>query len=306
LVPADIAGLSPEAMRYTMLTNEAGGIIDDVMVAATESSFSLVVNASRREVDLAHLRAGLGADVEVVERTDLAMVALQGPAAAGAVATLVPGAAELGFMRHRELEVAGGVPGRVSRSGYTGEDGFELQVPAEAAERVARALLELPGVEPAGLAARDSLRLEAGLCLYGNDLDETTTPIEAGLAWSIQRRRRDEGGFPGAEVVLAQLAEGAPRVRVGLKVVGRQPVRAGTEVVGADGAPVGRVCSGGYGPTFGGPIAMAYVSPGAAATGSELVALERGKELAVVVTEMPFVPHRYHRGSGSTQKGSGA
>ncbi len=302
LMPADLAGLAPGAQRYTMLTNDRGGIIDDVMVAATDTYFSLVLNASRREVDLAHLRDALGPDIEVVERVDMAMLAVQGPEASAAVVSLAPGAEELGFMRTGVFEIDG-VACRISRSGYTGEDGFELQVPGELAESVARALLALPPIEPAGLAARDSLRLEAGLCLYGNDLDESTTPIEAGLAWSIPGRRRSAGGFPGAEVILAQLRDGPPRMRVGLRVEGRQPVRAGTELVDASGTVVGRVCSGGYGPTFGGPIAQAYVVPAVGSPETRLVALERGKELPVIVTAMPFITRRYHRGSGGSSGG---
>jgi aminomethyltransferase len=294
LVPADLDGLKPGAQRYTMFTNDQGGIIDDVIVASTGEYFTLVVNASRRSVDLDHLRRGLGDGIDVVERDDLALLAVQGPLAVEAVATLVPGAAELGFMQSGVFAVAG-VSCRVSRSGYTGEDGFELQVPGSSAEQVARALLALPVVEPAGLAARDSLRLEAGLCLYGNDLDESTTPIEAGLAWTIPGRRRGAGGFPGADVIRSQLSEGPPRMRVGLRTEGRQPVRAGTELQNGAGIPVGVVCSGGYGPTFGGPIAQAYVTPASAAPETSLVAIERGKELAVVVTSMPFVTRRYHR-----------
>jgi aminomethyltransferase len=295
LVPGDIAGLSQGRQRYTMLTNDQGGVIDDLIVAATGDYFTVVVNASRRDVDLAHLRDALGArGITVVERDDLALLAVQGPQAVEAVASLAPGVAELGFMQQGVFEI-GGVSCRVARSGYTGEDGVELHVPGESATHVARTLLARPAVEPAGLAARDSLRLEAGLCLYGNDLDETTTPVEAGLAWTIPGRRRSAGGFPGAEVIKAQLHDGPPRTRVGLRTDGRQPVRAGTEVVTPAGVPVGRITSGGYGPTFGGPIAMGYVTPDSAAPDSRLVAIERGRELPVVVTAFPFITRRYHR-----------
>jgi aminomethyltransferase len=294
LVPADVEGLKPGAQRYTMFTNDEGGIIDDVIVASTGEYFTLVVNASRREVDLAHLRSGLGEGIEVVERDDLALLAVQGPLAVEAVTSLVPGASELGFMQSGVFEL-GGVSCRIARSGYTGEDGFELQVPGASAEAVARALLAVPAVEPAGLAARDSLRLEAGLCLYGNDLDETTTPVEAGLAWTIPGRRRSGGGFPGVEVIRSQLRDGPPRLRVGLRVEGRQPVRAGAELQNTSGVAVGVVCSGGWGPTFGGPIAQAYVIPGSAAPETGLTAVERGKELPVIVTPMPFITRRYHR-----------
>jgi aminomethyltransferase len=294
LVPADIVGLEPGGQRYSFFTNDEGGIIDDVIVASTGEYLTLVVNASRREVDLVHLREGLGAGIDVVERADLALLAVQGPRAVEALTSLAPGAGELGFMRSGVFDI-GGVSCRIARSGYTGEDGFELQVPGSLAESVARALLAIPSVEPAGLAARDSLRLEAGLCLYGNDLDETTTPVEAGLKWAIPGRRRSEGGFPGAEVIRTQLRDGPPRMRVGLRTEGRQPVRGGTQILNDSGVPVGVVCSGGYGPTFGGPIAQAYVVPGSASPETSLVALERGKELRVVVTSMPFITRRYHR-----------
>jgi aminomethyltransferase len=297
VVPADVVGLTPGKQRYTMLTNEQGGVIDDLIVAAVGDVLVLVVNGARREVDLDHLRSSLGAadsGVEVVERADLALLAVQGPAAVAAVESLVPGVSALGFMEIAPFD-AGGTQCRISRSGYTGEDGVELQVPADAAVDVARALLAAPGVEPAGLAARDSLRLEAGLCLYGNDLDEQTTPIEAGLAWSIPGRRRSEGGFPGADVIRSQLRDLPPRMRVGLRAEGRQPVRAGTDLVEPGGSVVGRVTSGGYGPTFGGPVAMGYVTTGIGVPDSRLIALERGRELPVVVTTLPFITRRYHR-----------
>lgn len=299
LVPADVLGLAPGRQRYTMFTNESGGVVDDFIVGRDGDSLTLVVNAGRCEVDLALLRAGLdGRGVEIVERDDLALLAVQGPAAVEAVAAFVPGVESINFMDLAHFEVEG-VPWRVTRSGYTGEDGFELQVPAEHADGVARALLAVPDVALAGLAARDSLRLEAGLCLYGNDLDETTTPIEAGLAWSIPPRRRAEGGYPGAEIVDRQLGEGVARTRVGLQVDGPRPVRAGAELYGPDGVLVGQVSSGGVGPTFGGPIAMAYVVPSAAAVETPLMAIERGRELAVMVHRLPFVEarNRLHRRS---------
>jgi aminomethyltransferase len=299
LVPASIAGLGDARQRYTQLTNERGGIIDDLMVSRVGDELGLVVNASRRDVDLAHLRAGLGAGIDVVERTDLALLAVQGPAAVAAVAGLADddadGRALVGaaFMDVREVTLAG-IPCRVSRSGYTGEDGVEIQVPADAAVDLARRLLAGGVVQPAGLAARDSLRLEAGLCLYGHDLDEDTTPVEAGLTWSIQKRRRETGGFPGADVVQAQLADGPPRHRIGLRTDGRQPVRDGSILLDpATGDQVGVVTSGGYGPSVGGPVAMGYVQASVAA--DDLVAVVRGKELAVRVADLPFVPNRYHR-----------
>jgi aminomethyltransferase len=295
LVPADVVGLAAGQQRYTMFTNHVGGVVDDLIVGAFGETLTVVVNASRRAVDRALLDEGLaGQGIEIVARDDLALLAIQGPEAVAAVATLAPGVDTLGFMGNGVFDVAG-VGCRVSRSGYTGEDGLELQVPADAVVDVARALLAIPGVEPAGLAARDSLRLEAGLCLYGNDLDETTTPIEAGLAWSIPGRRRADGGFRGFDVIRSQLRDLPPRRRVGLRTEGRQPVRSGTELVDSSGVAVGTVTSGGYGPTFGGPIAMGYVVPTSSAPETRLVAIERGRELPVLVTAMPFIARRYQR-----------
>lgn len=295
LVPADVVGLAAGKQRYTMFTNESGGVIDDFIVGVTADYLTLVVNASRRDVDLAHLRDALTPmGIDVIERPDLALIAVQGPEAVDAVSSLAPGVHNLGFMESQVFDLAG-VPCRISRSGYTGEDGLELQVPAGAAVLVARALLDLPAVEPAGLAARDSLRLEAGLCLYGNDLDETITPIEAGLTWSIPGRRRSEGGFPGADVIREQLRGLPPRRRVGLRTEGRQQVRAGTELTDLSGEVVGRITSGGYGPSFGGPIAMGYVPPDLSSPDTRLIAVERGKQLPVVVTSMPFITRRYQR-----------
>ncbi len=294
-VPADVVGLLSGRQRYTVFTNDDGGIIDDLIVAATGDYLTLVANASRREVVVALLADTLGPlGVEVIERDDLALLALQGPDAVRVLSHLSPGADALGFMEHEVFEVAG-VGCRVSRSGYTGEDGVELQVPAASVEGVARALLDRPEVEPAGLAARDSLRLEAGLCLYGNDLDETTTPVEAGLSWSIPGRRRTEGGFPGAAVVADQLRDLPPRLRVGLRTEGRRPVRADAELLDHSGEVVGRVTSGGYGPSFGGPIAMGYVPPPSAAPDTVLTARERGRDETMIVTPLPFVTRRYRR-----------
>ena len=302
LVPASISGIPDGRQRYTQFTNEAGGIIDDLMVARLGPRLVLVVNASRRDIDLAHLRAGLPDDIDVTERTDLALLAVQGPAAVDAVAALAGDAASIltstVFMDVVEVELAG-VRCRVSRSGYTGEDGVEIQVPADSAVDLARRLVgddpDAGVVRPGGLAARDSLRLEAGMCLYGHDLDETTTPIEADLTWSIQKRRRTEGGFPGADVVARQLADGVARTRVGLSANGRQPVRDGSTIVDADGNEVGIVTSGGYGPSIAAPVAMGYVDPSVAATDTALVAQVRGKDLPVAVADLPFSPHQYRR-----------
>jgi aminomethyltransferase len=296
LVPSTIVPLSEGRQRYTVLTNERGGVIDDLMVTRLPDCLSLVVNAARTDVDLAHLRARLPDNISVEHRTDLSLVALQGPAAVGVLSRLAPDVAGMAFMDVAQVELAG-VACTVSRSGYTGEDGFELAVPTTAVQYLARHLLAEPEVEPAGLGARDSLRLEAGLCLYGSDLDETTTPVEADLDWIIQKRRREEGGFIGEEVVLAQLREGVTRRRVGLTVTDRRPVRsgAGLRAGGDDGAEAGVVTSGGFAPTLGHPVAMAYVAPALASPGTELVADVRGHGVTCRVVPMPFIEPRYVR-----------
>lgn len=295
LVPGDIKGLAPGRMRYTLFTNEAGGILDDLMVTGAGDHLLLVVNAARKAEDFAHLERHLAGKARLTRLEDRALMALQGPAAAAVLARLAPGAASLGFMTGAALPVDGEAC-FVTRSGYTGEDGFELSVPAGAAERLARRLLREPEVLPVGLGARDSLRLEAGLCLYGHDIDETTTVIEADLAWTIQKRRRAEGGFPGAAIILGELASGARRKRVGIRPEGRAPAREGTEITVADGAPVGRVTSGGFGPSADGPVAMGYVAAAHAAPGTTLQLLVRGTPRPARIVPMPFVPHRYHRG----------
>ncbi|MDH4364391.1 MAG: glycine cleavage system aminomethyltransferase GcvT, partial [Acidimicrobiia bacterium] len=304
LTPAAVTSLEPGRQRYALLTTDEGGIIDDLMLTNRGDHLVAVVNASRRAVDLAHLRQRLTpAGVVVVERTDLALLALQGPRAVDALARLVPAAAGLVFMDH---VVVGGAtlpdgiatgPLGVARSGYTGEDGFELTVAAERAEALARALLAQPEVRPAGLGARDTLRLEAGLPLYGHDLDLATSPVEADLAWSIPKRRREDGRFPGAARVRAELAAGPARRRVGLAVEGRRPVRDGAALRTADGAPAGTVTSGGYGPTVEAPVAMGYVPTPLAADGQSLIADVRGTDVPVRVAPLPFTPHRYVRGA---------
>jgi aminomethyltransferase len=296
LVPSSIDGLGEGRQRYTVLTNDGGGVLDDLMVTDRGDHLTLVVNAARRDVDLAHLRAGLAGDVEATPRPDLALLALQGPAAAAVLARHDPAVAGLEFLQAAPATVAG-VGVVVSRSGYTGEDGFELVVSGERAVDVARALLGDDAVRPAGLGARDTLRLEAGLCLYGQDLDQTTTPVEAGLGWIVHKRRREGGGFRGARVILAQLAAGPPRRRVGLRPHGRRPVRQGTPLLTSDGDRAGAVTSGGFGPTVGHPVAMGYVPAALADPGTRLVADLRGTEVPVTVVPLPFVPHRYHRGS---------
>ncbi|REC58707.1 glycine cleavage system aminomethyltransferase GcvT [Rhodosalinus sediminis] len=300
LVPQDIAGLKAGRQRYAFFTNAEGGIEDDLMIADYGGQIRLVINAARREADMALLRAGLPADVPARLLSDRALLALQGPEAEAALAPLAPEGAAMRFMDVAEMEVAG-VPAWISRSGYTGEDGYEISLPADRADAVARALLDRPEVAPAGLGARDTLRLEAGLCLYGQDIDSTTSPIEAGLGWAIQKARRAggarEGGFPGAARILREMAEGAPRARVGLRPAGRAPMRAGVPLYEGEsgGAPVGTVTSGGFGPTVGAPVAMGYVPAAAARQGHEIFGEVRGKRLAATVSDLPFVPARTKR-----------
>lgn len=292
LVPGDIAGLAPMAMRYTQLTNDAGGIIDDLMVTRTEDGFLVVVNAARKEADAARLERRLGSDAALFVLAGRALIALQGPKAAAVLARHAPGCAALSFMTAGAFTI-GGIEAFVSRSGYTGGDGFELSVADRDAPALWRLLLAAPEVAPAGLGARDSLRLEAGLCLYGHDIDETTSPVEAALAWSIGKRRRREGGFPGAARIQRELAEGPRRKRVGIRPEGRAPAREGTPVLGADGTEVGVVTSGGFGPTAGGPVAMGYVAAEAAAPGTPVSLLVRGKPRPAAIVKLPFVPHTY-------------
>jgi aminomethyltransferase len=293
LVPGDIVALKPGRIRYTMLTNDAGGIIDDLMVTNMGDHLFLVVNAANKAADIALIRAGLEPKgVVVSELADRALLALQGPAAAAVLGRLAPDAAALPFMAAAPITLCG-IACFVSRSGYTGEDGFEISVPGEHATTLARALLDEPEVAPAGLGARDSLRLEAGLCLHGHDIDAGTTPVEADLGWTMSKRRRSEGGFPGAAIVQRQLAEGATRKRVGLQPQGRMPVREGATLQAVDGTPVGKVTSGGFGPTLNGPVGMAYVATGFSAAGTVLIAEVRGKSVPCVVTPMPIVPHNY-------------
>ncbi len=298
LVPADIAGLGEGRQRYALFTSAAGGILDDLMVANRGDHLFLVVNAARADHDIAHLKGGLGdAGVRVDVVTDRALVALQGPASEAALATVAPDAAGMRFMDVAVLASAFGDLW-VSRSGYTGEDGYEISVPADRSEAFARHLLALDEVEPIGLGARDSLRLEAGLCLYGSDIDETTSPIEAALQWSIGKVRRSGGAragdFPGADRILGELADGAQRRRVGLAPEGRAPMRAGTEIfAGAD--LVGRVTSGAFGPTVGAPVSMGYVEAAHADVGTTLEGEVRGKRLPVSVVDLPFVPAGFKR-----------
>ncbi|SME94465.1 aminomethyltransferase [Tistlia consotensis] len=294
LAPLDAQGLPEGRTRYSFFTNAAGGILDDFMTSNAGDHLFLVVNAACKAADVARLEAALPAGTRCALLEDRALLALQGPRAAAVLARLAPEVAGLRFMDSRELELAG-LPARVSRSGYTGEDGFEISLPADSAAAFAERLLGEPEVAPAGLGARDSLRLEAGLCLYGHDLDETTTPIEAGLAWAIGKRRRAEGGFPGAEIIRRQLAEGPARKRIGLLPEGRAPLREGLELADGTGHKVGRITSGGFAPSLGRPVAMGYVEAALADPGVALTAELRGKPTALTVAAMPFVKHGYKR-----------
>mgnify|MGYP006272919759 CR=1 FL=1 len=300
LVPADLAGLAAGRQCYTLLTNDAGGVRDDLIVTrqGPERLF-LVVNAACKAADRAHIEARLQPGQQLRELSGRGLLALQGPAARAALATLLPEAAQLTFLQGGAFNLDG-MELYITCSGYTGEDGFELSVDGALATALARRLLALPQLAPAGLGARDSLRLEAGLCLYGHELTAQTSPVEAGLAWSIGRARRPggerAGGYPGAERVAAELAAGPARRRVGLRVDGRRPVREGQAVRTARGDTVGAVTSGGFGATLGAPLAMAYVDSACAAPDTPLVVDARGRDIAVTVTRMPFVPQRYCRG----------
>lgn len=297
VTPAGYRTLAAGRQRYGLLTNDAGGIIDDFMAVNRGDHFWLVVNADRAAVDIPHLERALGPlGVSVRHRGDRALVAIQGPEAAGVVTDLDSSLTDTVFMDVRTADL-GGIDVLAMRAGYTGEDGFELAVDTGRAEELARLLLADHRVRPAGLGARDTLRLEAGLCLYGNDLDETTSPVEADLRWTIPARRREAADFPGAERILTEWTAGPTRLRVGLRPTGRRPVRAGAALrtPGAE-APSGIVTSGGFGPSVDAPVAMGYVPPPLAEHGTELIADVRGKNELCVVTPLPFTPHRYHRG----------
>ena len=300
LVPVDILDLAPGRLRYAFFTNAHGGILDDLMVANCGDHLLLVVNAACKATDEAHLRGQLGKECEV-ERLDRALIALQGPKAETALATLAPECTSMRFMDVRTLTLMG-AECMVSRSGYTGEDGYEISTPADIAREIAEELLANADVAPIGLGARDSLRLEAGLCLYGSDIDDKTTPVEAGLSWAIQKERRSggarEGGFPGAEIILGQLEHGTPRHRVGLRPEGRAPVRARAPLyVEADAsARIGSVTSGGFGPSLNAPIAMGYLAAALAVPGTRVFAEVRGNRLPIAVTALPFIVPKYKRG----------
>jgi len=299
LVPGEITKLAPGRLRYTMLLNRNGGIRDDLMVTRPPSAdddgrLMLVVNAACKDEDYAHLEARLPGGINLTPLDGRALIALQGPTAAAILSNWCPTASEMGFMTAAPVEFDG-IDCHISRSGYTGEDGYEISVANDAVEQVARALLSHDDVEAIGLGARDSLRLEAGLCLYGHDLDGTTSPVEADLVWSMSKRRREEGGFPGEERILKELSEGPSRLRVGIVPEGKAPAREGTEIVDSDGNEIGNVTSGGFGPSAEGPIAMGYVTPKYAQPGTEIALIVRGTARPAKVVETPFVPHRYYR-----------
>ncbi|MEN9544844.1 MAG: glycine cleavage system aminomethyltransferase GcvT [Pseudomonadota bacterium] len=303
LVPVDVIGLGTNKQRYAFFTNEAGGLLDDLMITRRGpehgNDLFVIVNAGCKDADITHLNAQIGSRCSVQPLPERALLALQGPQAVEALARLNPEVRNLVFMTGGSFKLAGS-DCFVTRSGYTGEDGFEISVSAADAVTLACALLEQPEVAPAGLGARDTLRLEAGLCLYGHDINQSTTPVEAGLTWAIQKVRRAggarAGGYPGAAVIDAQLAAGASNKRIGLRGVERIPVREGTAIVDAHDKPLGRVCSGTLAPTVNEPIAMAYLPMNFTEPGGTVYALVRGKKIAMQISTMPFAPHRYFRG----------
>ncbi len=305
LMPVDVIDLPVGKQRYGLLLNDEGGIIDDLMFFnrdyANGGDIFVIVNGACKVGDMAHIQAKIGQRCQVIPMPEMALLALQGPQAVTALARLAPGVAELVFMTGGRFSVAG-CDCFITRSGYTGEDGFEISVPSAQADTLARALLEQPEVKPVGLGARNSLRLEAGLCLYGNDIDTTTTPVEASLNWAMQKVRRTggarAGGFPGADKILAQLDNPASltRKRVGLIALERIPVRDHTALQSVEGAPIGEVTSGLLGPSINQPVAIGYVTPEFAALGTVIHALVRGKPVRMQVAAMPFVPTRYYRG----------
>jgi aminomethyltransferase len=296
LVPGDLSTLSPWQQRYTLFLRDDGGILDDLMVTRLPDGWWLVVNASRKQHDLEYLRAQLGPACEAELLGARALLALQGPESARVLGELCPDAARLAFMHGGEFDLAGS-HALIHRCGYTGEDGFEISVANRDAERIARLLLSRSPVQPAGLGARDTLRLEAGLCLYGNDIDETVSPVEASLAWAIARKYRSDGGqsaaFPGSGVILKQLSDGPARLRVGIRSAGQAPLRAGTRLLDGADAEIGAVTSGSYGFSVGAPVAMAYVKAACAQAGTVLQALRRDGRQTASVCALPFVRHRY-------------
>jgi aminomethyltransferase len=296
LVPADIAGLQPQQQRYSQLLNDAGGTIDDLMISrtATNGQLYVVVNAGRKDVDYAHIEQHLPPGVKLVRLDDKALVALQGPQADAILSAINPAVQEIPFMAFARVELAG-IDAQVSRSGYSGEDGFEISVAANDAGKLWTLLLNDDRARPVGLGARDSLRLEAGLCLYGHELDEAISPIEAGLLWSIGKRRRSEGGFIGANRVLQEITNGTSRKRVGIRPDGKAPARDGTIVQDMNGRDIGKVTSGGFGPSVNGPIAMGYVEASSSVPGTSVQLIVRGQAMPATIVKLPFVPNNFKR-----------
>ena len=299
LTPVDIVGLEPMKQRYALFTNQKGGVMDDLMVTNAGDHLFVVVNAACKEQDINHMREHIGNDCEIEILEDHALLALQGPEAGAVMARLAPETRQLVFMTAANIEIDG-IRCFITRSGYSGEDGFEISVHNDNALQLARTLLAQPEVAPIGLGARDSLRLEAGLCLYGHDLDTHTTPVESSLLWALTKTRRADGerpgGYPGADIIMRQMAEGVERKRVGIQAEGRIPVREGAVLIDSDENEIGIVTSGGFGPSVNGPIAMGYVKMAYAAIDTRLFALVRAKQIPVTVVKLPFVTQNYYRG----------
>jgi aminomethyltransferase len=299
LVPADVAGLAPHQLRYSQLLNDEGGILDDLMITRAaykgyEGWLYVVVNAGCKAKDYLHIAKKLPEGVTLKPGENMSLLALQGPKAEAVLAKHIPTISDLKFMHYESLSI-GGITAHISRSGYTGEDGFELSVWDKDAENLWNLLLADPDVKPIGLGARDSLRLEAGLCLYGHDVDESTSPIEAGLQWSIAKRRREDGGFIGAARVQNELAHGVSRKRIGVKPEGRAPAREGTEIQNLDGRQIGVITSGGFGPTVNGPIAMGYVETASSGVDTKIKLIVRGQAMTATIVKLPFVPNNFKR-----------
>jgi len=292
LVPGDYQIMPVGKTRYTVLLNNKGCIMDDLMATRIDGGLYIVVNAACKDADFAHIKVKTAGKAELEILEDRALLAIQGPKAGEVVARLSPETADMTFMTFAEVTIAG-IACFATRSGYSGEDGFEISVPANQATELAKKLLSEPEVEAIGLGARDSLRLEAGLCLYGHDIDTTTTPVEADLKWAINKRRREEKNFPGANIIMDQIENGTERLRVGIKPEGRAPAREGTEIQDNNGNTIGTITSGGFGPSVDGPVAMGYVKTDFSAEGTELKLIVRGKAIAARVVKMPFTPHRY-------------
>lgn len=299
LVPVDIVDLGEMKQRYALFTNDKGGVMDDLMVTNMGDHLFVVVNAACKEQDINHIKQHIGDDCDIEILEDRALLALQGPEAGEVMARLAPESKNLVFMTAANLDIDG-IDCLVTRSGYSGEDGFEISVHNDDAMQLARTLLAQAEVEPVGLGARDSLRLEAGLCLYGHDLDSQTTPVESSLLWALSKSRRINGerpgGYPGADIIMSQIVEGVERKRVGLKPQGRMPVREGAQLLDSDDNEIGHISSGGYGPSVEGPVAMGYVNTQFATPDTQLFALVRGKQVPVTVVKLPFVQQRYYRG----------